>query len=349
MKLAAIAVAVSGFVLGAGPLDPPTGPVVPTFKTLGQVEPRTAISASTTPGDEDSMFRITQAGSYYLTGDIFGTSGKRGIEIASDNVSIDLNGFMVRGTTGTREGIRAMGASYNVCISGGSIRGWGGDGLELGQVRGARVTDVRAVNGLGGGIVVGEEAVVLNCQARTNQGFGIVMGQYGRIVDSIADDNFLEGLYIGAYSNVTGCVATRNGEAGIRWSGKGVMENCTAGRNAGTGLLISGRGLVRGCSANENGENGISLVNEVVLTDCHASSNTGAGIHVSGGSCRVQHNHVTNNGVGVRVVSTDNFIAANTATNNTAAYQIPPGNLVGTILAGNAEITAHNSWVNFSQ
>ena len=44
----------------AGPLDPPAGPITATYKTLAEVEPRTAINATHTPGDADSIFKITQ-------------------------------------------------------------------------------------------------------------------------------------------------------------------------------------------------------------------------------------------------------------------------------------------------
>ncbi|HVZ93498.1 MAG TPA: hypothetical protein VG797_03210 [Phycisphaerales bacterium] len=72
--------------LFAGPLTPPAGPVAPTTGP----EPRVAINAANTPGDADatpSMFKITQPGSYYLTGNITGTSGKAGIEVASSDVT----------------------------------------------------------------------------------------------------------------------------------------------------------------------------------------------------------------------------------------------------------------------
>src|SRR5690606_18106937 len=85
----------------AGPLNPPAGPVAPTHKTLTEVEPRTPINAANTPGDADSVYRIFQPGSYYLTGNIVGQAGKRGIEIASSNVTLDLNGFALQGVPGS--------------------------------------------------------------------------------------------------------------------------------------------------------------------------------------------------------------------------------------------------------
>src|SRR5687767_12820054 len=97
LSLAALALLAAGSgLLFAGPLDPPSGPITSTHKTLTQVEPRTPISTATTPGDADSTFRITQPGSYYLTGNITGEASKKGIELilaGGSQVTIDLNGF----------------------------------------------------------------------------------------------------------------------------------------------------------------------------------------------------------------------------------------------------------------
>src|ERR1700761_393464 len=79
-------------VASQGSLTPP-GPPAMIMKSLDQVEPRTAINSTNTPGDADSTYKITQPGSYYLTENLTGTSGKVGIEIAANDVSLDLMGF----------------------------------------------------------------------------------------------------------------------------------------------------------------------------------------------------------------------------------------------------------------
>src|SRR5262245_28304173 len=85
------AIATFTTVAAAGDLNPPPGPVGATMKTLREVEPRTAINATNTPGDAGSLFVITQPGSYYLTGNVT-VNGMAGIKISASNVTIDLNG-----------------------------------------------------------------------------------------------------------------------------------------------------------------------------------------------------------------------------------------------------------------
>src|SRR5438034_11001068 len=84
----------------AGSLTPPAGPITGTMKSITEVEPRIAINATNTPGDTNSLFKITQPGSYYLTGNIAGVASKHGIEIVASGVTLDLNGFDLVGVTG---------------------------------------------------------------------------------------------------------------------------------------------------------------------------------------------------------------------------------------------------------
>ena len=70
--------ALAGLAKG-GPINPPAGPVGSTAKPLGEVEPRTAINATNTPGDATAVFIIAAEGSYYLAQDVFVPSGKIGL------------------------------------------------------------------------------------------------------------------------------------------------------------------------------------------------------------------------------------------------------------------------------
>src|SRR5262249_23210564 len=110
----------------AGSLTPPARPIAPTLKTLARIEPPTPIGATTTPGGSNSLYRITQAGSYYLTGNVQGVAGKSGIEIVASQVTIDLGGFELVGVAGSLAGIDmnngGAGNLFGVTIRDGTIR-----------------------------------------------------------------------------------------------------------------------------------------------------------------------------------------------------------------------------------
>ena len=144
LSLSALALVITGSLLYAGPLNPPAGPVTSTGKTTQEIfdkvasaEPRIAINAANTPGDANSLFKITTRGSYYLTGNITGVANKHGIEIAASGVTLDLNGFDLVGVPamGAFDGVRAtaVGGQNNIAVVNGSVRNWGQDGINLGS------------------------------------------------------------------------------------------------------------------------------------------------------------------------------------------------------------------------
>jgi hypothetical protein len=118
------------------------------MKTLAQIEPRTAISAL--------PYTISDSGSYYLTTNLVGISGNNGINIAADNVTLDLNGFCLIGVPGSLNAIVVLSAHKNLSVRNGSITGWpNGEGLVAGgasnsQFEGLRVRP-RCGHGLSGG------------------------------------------------------------------------------------------------------------------------------------------------------------------------------------------------------
>src|SRR5450432_1854521 len=105
-----------------GSLTPPGAPT-PTMKSLDQVQPRTLIPGGTV------AYTISSEGSYYLSGNLVVASGPGAIIVASNNVTIDLQGFELVGS-GAGAGIFLNGGVSNVTIRNGTIRNFAGDGIN---------------------------------------------------------------------------------------------------------------------------------------------------------------------------------------------------------------------------
>ena len=63
------------------------------------------VNSVNTPGDASASFVISQTGSYCLPGNIVGESGKSGIRIDADSVTLDLGGFAMLGVSGSLSGV----------------------------------------------------------------------------------------------------------------------------------------------------------------------------------------------------------------------------------------------------
>ena len=173
------------FLRAQGALTPP-GPPAPTMKTASQIEPRTPISSA--------PFTIMQPGSYYLTTNVTVSTGD-GIDIVTNGVTLDLNGFTISSTAASAAGIGILLNSglRNITIANGFIQGgvtnngsgvYGGSGFAAGitaQILGpvpvnVLVSKVSISGCLVFGIVLGtgDSTVVESCTVRTVGNYGIV-------------------------------------------------------------------------------------------------------------------------------------------------------------------------------
>jgi len=341
----------------AGPIDPPPGPITPTYKTLTEVEPRTAINLTNTPGDADSLFKITQRGSYYLTGNITGVVGKHGIEIAASGVTLDLMGFDLSGVPTSLDGVSATVFNLtNITIRNGSVRNWGGDGVDLGPnfAFNSAVIDLRAHNNTGNGILTGLGCTISNCTASFNTGNGISTSFGCTISNCTASFNTANGISTNDGCTITGCTAFNNTGNGISTFSGSTISNCTAYQNTGSGISTNSGSTITGCSAYQNTSNGISPGFGCTISNCTVTQNTGNGILTGFGctisNCTAQANRlngirITSNclvlankcgengnggdGAGIHVTGTDNHIEGNTCAANDRGIDVDsPGNII---------------------
>jgi len=283
---------------GAGNLNPPVGPVAPTHKTLTEVEPRIAVNATNTPGDADSLFKITQAGSYYLTGNINGVVGKHGVEIAASGVKLDLNGFDLFGVASSLDGVSvSVIGTRNIAVVNGSVRNWGGHGVNLAiiGVTNCRIQGVLASGNAGNGISAGQGSTISDCAAASNTGVGINANIGSTVVDCSASFNSSTGFITGNGCAVSRCSAYQNSGTGIIAGSGGMVSNSLAYGNGGYGISVGSGCSVSNCPANNNASTGVVTVAGCTLGGCSAYNNTSSGIIVGTG-CTVSNCSARQNG-----------------------------------------------------
>ena len=140
LSSAAITLLLPPAVFAQGDLPPPAGAPVPTMKSLDQIEPRKPLiarSAGVSIGPTGTI-TITEAGSYYLTGNLTVSTGN-GIVIEKDDVSLDLRGFTIASDAApnaTGDAISFSGERSRISIANGHIRSGvthlGGDSFSNG-------------------------------------------------------------------------------------------------------------------------------------------------------------------------------------------------------------------------
>ena len=357
----------------AGPLNPPAGPVAPTPGP----EPRTPINSVNTPGNANSLFKITQSGSYYLTGNITGVAGKSGIEIAADNVTIDMMGFSLIGVPSAGSGITvAEGGNWlSMTIRNGKITEWGKSGVEL-----SFGLSTRSFN-----------AIIENIQASKNGESGLNCGRFGIIRHCVTDGNTLSGIAaidglvesctssrngsrgITSALVIKSCTASENGADGLNATSGGVITQSTSSNNAGNGIYTGQGTTISECSAYANVEFGIyasqrcTIVNNSVAysgldniqvnKDCivrgnvsssagilsSGASSLGAGIKVTGANNLIEENNFTECDWGVLVTGANNFITRNTCSNNTLNWSVVANNKCLVVLGLNSGAISGNS------
>ncbi|MDB6019042.1 MAG: hypothetical protein JWR19_3531 [Pedosphaera sp.] len=205
------------------------------MKTLTQVEPRTLISSL--------PYFITNSGSYYLTGDLIGTAGQAGIVISASNVSIDLMGFSI---TGSSNGISVSGAGLGgVAVHNGTVRQCAGPGINLGSVQRCQIEHVLVSANGGAGMVVGSAALVDLCTATGNSGIGISAGDGSSVFSCVVQSNTADGILVTAQSRVAENTCDSNGsgltQAAIHSTGAGNrIEANNLSRNNAHGIKVEG-------------------------------------------------------------------------------------------------------------
>ena len=280
---------------GQGTLAP-LGSPSPNMKTLDQIEARTPLPPAGFNPATDFPITLSQSGSYYLTQDVTGATGKHGIVIDASQVTLDLNGFTLQGNPppvvggGGVDGISGPSA-VNVVVRNGRIRGWTGRGVNLAAV--AVVEDLNVENCGSDGIKVDQQGAVRRCRIGS---CGFQTSGYGIAVQHLS-----------------------------------VVENCNSVNNW-SGILATYGCRVRDCSVTYSSRWGIRVGYENVIQGNLCATNgigatDGAGILATEANNRIEDNQLLNADIGLHLQSTGNVVANNIVKGNAKNYNI--GALLG--------------------
>lgn len=333
----------------AGPLSPPAGAVGPTMKTLNDVEPRTAINAANTPGDADSLFKITQPGSYYLTGNVQGVSGKMGIEVTAGNVTIDLNGFNMVGVAGSLTGVNAYQMS-RIVVKNGTLSFWGSRGVVMGA--GGSASDLAADHCGSTGIECTQDCTVFRCRAIANV-TGIAVDRGCIVQECQANSNTTAGIASDDAAQISRCVSSENGGVGIAAGAGTTVADCTSCHNGDDGIQATDSCTITGNTCGDNGDDGIQVYTNCVVSRNHCTLNDpsgdGGGVYIHGTGNRVEDNLFYANHYGVSCSATDNFIAKNTCRASTGLnFSVTAGNELAPVITnpGSNGFATMTPWSN---
>jgi len=216
---------------------------------------------------------LAQPGSYRLTSNLNVSTADAAInvtaiEVNSDGVSLDLNGFSIIGPkptddTGTGVGVHSFG--FETSIVNGQVTGMGGRGIICGES--CRIDGVIATYNGSVGLQLSGPNLVTNSVANSNLAGGVVTN--GVVKNSVISGNAgLAGVFASSRSLIEGNQITGNSGNGVECAGCSLIDNVIS-NNALMGVVFSGNASFGGNQINENdGGNKNIVVFETAPNNC---------------------------------------------------------------------------------
>lgn len=306
-------------------LDPPPGPVGPSYKTLDQVEPSVALSQENTPGNAQALYVIDEPGAYHLTGNILlNNATTYCILITADGVNLDLRGYKVH-SSGQAPTLIYGDYADRVTIRNGTLQADRlSNGIHLFASTACTIEDITVHHTLVG-IDAGTNATVRNCHVHSSQTCGIKLRarsialncsatRVSSAPDAVGIDALeaciikectvshwpMSGIRAGNSTRVIDCVATNCGFAGFQGIDGSRFSGCIASDNLGYGFFgMSGVSFTE-CTAESNHSHGFYVYEHCIVRDCMASRNGedvdfGSGIFLAGNGNTIHRNTVSDN------------------------------------------------------
>jgi len=239
-----------------------------------------AVETGCFAGDDPGLpVTISTSGSYRLTGNLSVPVDTHGIEITIDNVTLDLNGFVISGSGGAGgDGVSAPNRGL-ITVRNGAVRTMGGNGVLVGFQSlvqgihsgnngligivangvGSTVTGNTAMNNSQDGISVSANNRVTDNSVLFNLATGISAGNGCTVTGNIAEGNQSDGINAGSGCTIAGNTATTNQSSGIEVGVRSTVTGNTADSNANRGIVAESGSAVIGNTAGNNGSWGLDL------------------------------------------------------------------------------------------
>lgn len=257
--LAALVVAVLGPHLP--PADASDGQIM--------INQKRALAGGVTPGDAPGFpVTITKPGSYKLSSDLTVPAGVSGIVISTGDVTLDLNGFAIRGSGGAGgHGVDALGRP-NIAVTNGTVSAMGGSGIEVGP--NARLANLTVLeNGSHGIYALLSSGTALGCTVNGNT----------------VKANAGVGIWTHGGCTVIGNTVVSNGNSGIV-AGGSVVSNNVAIANVGDGITSAGlNATITNNVSSLNGGDGIDAACPSTVIGNTVTINAGGNLNLFGAGC----------------------------------------------------------------
>jgi hypothetical protein len=262
------------------------------------------ISQSQIAAGSGFPYTITQPGSYLLTSNlVVSDENTTAIQIYASDVTVDLNGFAIKGPTvctggggngtscaptGIGRGIYSSGSYESVTVRNGIVRGMGSNGVRVSSGR-SRVENLIVISNGGAGVHTGWSATVWSCVISLNRTWGLGLGAYSLLHESSIVDNGTTGVTGSGFATIRNSSITGNGSTGIDTGSYGNISDNVVSQNGGTGISCGNGCLVRANSIASNGDTGLSLSSRSgyrnnVIND-HATQPVDGGIYMAPNAC----------------------------------------------------------------
>jgi hypothetical protein len=198
-----LALFVSLAILSAAPAIAADGQIVITQAK--------ANAGNVTPGDAPGFpVTLSRPVSYILASNLQPPAGKAGIEIGSNRVTIDLNGFQLNGAAGATTGIYGAGFD-SATIRNGTVTGFAAHGIYSG----------------------GKNWIVETMRVVENGGYGIhIDGNLSSVRGSTVAENGNDGIYCGFQCLVEDSISSGNGGTGISLGSGTILGNVMIGNTS---------------------------------------------------------------------------------------------------------------------